>query len=101
MGFGIGGMVVVGLIGESRMGQLSPRKQFIAFFPGVVILSIGMAALFQVAEHLPSGQRWYTAPAFHFFVIGAVALASALFAKGEYDAGTYPRRAILSPTKFF
>lgn len=97
-----GMMIVIAPVLEGRWLPLSPREQFISFFPGDLFLGSGVAALLTAARELPDERRWYSAPAIHIVAIClAAAVAYWLTFKVELEGGVYPKRAITSPTKLY
>jgi len=97
-----GMMVVIGLVGESRMIPLDSARQFLSFFPGDLFLGLGVAAALMAARDLPEKGGWWTAPVVHMLVlVVAAAAAYWLTFEVELKGGVYPKRALLSPTKIY
>ncbi len=97
-----GAMIIIAPILETRWLPLSPKRQFLAFFPGDLLLGVGVASLLTAAQDLPAERRWYAAPIVHIMVIGIAAGAAYLLTfVVELKGGVYPRRAIFSPTKLY
>lgn len=95
------GHLLVGFVGESRLVPISPRYQFLSFFPGDLFLGAMAAGLLVLAQNLPAEQHVYNSTWWHVLVfIGGCAVAVGLTWM-EYKSGAYPARAILSPTKFY
>ncbi len=94
-------MIIIGFFGESRIIPMSPRDQFLSFFPGDLILGGGVACLIAAAHGLPNGHRWYSSPILHLVVSSISMVAAYYLTKAEWKTGAYPKRAILSPTKIY
>lgn len=101
-----GMMFVIGIIGESRWLPISPKRQFLSFFPGDIFLGMAVAGLLVNAGHLPDARAWYNSTPWHVVVlVGALAVAGGM-TYGEYRASSvqgqgYAKRALLSPTKLY
>ena len=100
-----GMMFVIGIIGESRWLPISPKRQFLSFFPGDILLGATVAGLLVNASHLPVARVWYNSVQWHIVVlIGALVVASGM-TYGEYRESVrgqgYARCALFSPTKLY
>lgn len=95
-------MIVIALLGESRLLPLSPRYQFLAFFPGDLFLGGMVAGLLVVAGQLPAESHWYNAWWWHVLVLIGAVVVAVVITLGEYnDPDGYGKRAVLSPTKLY
>lgn len=95
-------MFVVGLVFEGRMLPISPRHQFLSFFPGDLFLGAMTAGLLTLARRLPDGHHWYNAWWWHVPVLVITCVVAFVITKGEYsDPNGYGHRAVLSPTKLY
>ena len=100
-----GMMFVIGVIGESRWLPISPKRQFLSFFPGDILLGATVAGLLMNASRLPATRVWYNSMPWHIVVLfGALVVASCM-TYGEYRESVrgqgYARRALFSPTKLY
>lgn len=95
------GHCIVGLVLESRLVPLSPRYQFLSFFPGDLFLGGMAAGLLVLAQHLPSESRWYNATWWHVLVLAVCCVVAGALTWMEYKSGVYPARAMYSPTKLY
>ncbi|HEX6416215.1 MAG TPA: hypothetical protein VFZ62_01705 [Candidatus Saccharimonadales bacterium] len=94
-------MIVIAKVLESRWLPLGPKKQFLSFFPGDILLGLTTAGLLVLAQRLPVEDRWYNAFWLHFLVqVAAIAIAFYL-TFDELKNFAYPLEAILSPTKIY
>jgi hypothetical protein len=94
-----GVMMLVAPILESRWLPLSPERQFLSFFPGDLFLGAGLTGLLLLAQRLPVGERWYQATWWHLLVQATTLVVALGITYAE--SGTYPLRALLSPTKLY
>lgn len=96
-----GMMIVIGIVGESRLIPLTPDKQFLGFFPGDLFLGVGVAAALQAAARLPAEAAWWNQRWLHLVAV----LLATIFAAGmivtEVTSGKHPIRETLSPVGLY
>lgn len=92
----IGMMVLIGLVGESRLIPLSPRYQYLGFFPGDLFLSMSVSAAVQICIYLPEGNFWYNSRSFHIGALIATVVFAALMGKSEIRPGGHTLKEMLS-----
>ena len=97
----VGAMVVIARVFESRWLPLSPKKQFLSFFPGDILLGATAAGLLVLAQRLPMEDRWYNSSWLHFVVQVAAIIIAFRLTFDELKNFHYPLEAILSPTKLY
>jgi hypothetical protein len=95
------GMILVGIIGESRMIPMSPDKQFLSFWPGDGYLAVGVAIFWAIARNLPNGSHWSNSTRFRLAVVVVWIVVATALTFLEWKGGIYPTRAIFSPTKLY
>jgi hypothetical protein len=96
-----GAMMVIAPLFEARWLPLSPKKQFLSFMPGDLLLGLTAAGLLFLANGLPAEHRWYNADAWHGIVQALAIIAAIVLTYREWLDGTYPTRAMCSPTKAY
>lgn len=94
------GMIVVGIVGESRLIPLSPYHQFTSFFPGDIFLGIAAAGLLVLAQSLPSADRWYSSGWWHGLVLCITLGRAVIMIAMELRKGDDPIRQF-SPTQLY
>lgn len=93
--------MLVGLILEGRLVPLG-QGQFDSFFPGDILLgTAGACFWWNIQKHLKPAKHWYQSWGVHLFVIAALLFVGVALMYSEYSQGTYPQRAVMSPTKFW
>jgi hypothetical protein len=92
---------LIGLVFETRWVPLTPRKQFLSFFPGDVFLGMMTAGLLVLAHRLPSDEAWYNAAKWHTVVLSTAIVLACVMTWLEHQQGDYSRRAMWSPTKLY
>lgn len=96
-----GMMILIGLVGESRLIPMNPKRQFISFSPGEFFLCFGVACMMQAARQLPDKSRWFTATWFQLLLLVVAFGVGVGITYAEWKEGTYPARSIFSPTKIY
>jgi len=96
-----GMMIVIAKVLEDRWLPLGPKKQFLSFFPGDILLGASVGGLLVLAQRLPLEDRWYNSGLWHLFIqvltIGVAFYLTYLEAR-DFN---YPLEALLSPTKIY
>lgn len=95
------GHCLVGLLLEGRVIPLTPKKQFLSFFPGDILLGVTVAGLLVMAQDLPLVEAWYNQAWWHATILAVAAVVAFVMTVAEVRGGVYPLGAILSPTKIY
>jgi uncharacterized integral membrane protein len=91
---------LIGYVFESRAMSLNPKHQFMAFFPGDLLLGLTSAGLAAYATNVTSA-GWYTSVPWAAVVLVGAAVVGWLVRRGENVSKLYPSRAFHSPTKVY
>ena len=96
------GLILVGIMFESRLVPLHPSNQFVSFMPGDIFLGAYIAGLIWLAGRiLPAEKRRYNSRWWHGCVLAVSIAVACLVTYNEYKGGMYMAAAFLSPTKLY
>jgi len=94
-------MILIAPVLETRWLPLSPRHQFLSFFPGDIFLGLMTAGFLVLAQELPAEHRWYNSELWHGCLQGLTLIVACVLTARESRDGIYPERALVSPTKLY
>lgn len=93
--------LLVGLILEGRLVPLG-QAQFDSFFPGDILLgTAGACFWWNIQKHMEPAEHWLQSRGAHLFIIAVLLVVGIVQMYLEFKQGTYPQRAVLSPTKIW
>ncbi len=96
-----GAMIVVGIIGESRLIPLTPSRQYLGFSPGDFFLGIGVASGLQVVNRLPDSTAWWNQRWFHLMALLAAAIFASVMMRLEVASGGHTAKEMYSPVGLY